>query len=237
MRAGGWMARLLRVVGWTLVSLGATVLLYVVYLLWFTGLEADRHQADLARQWQQTVEAQQQPEPSAGNGPSGQSPGQTEMLEHDDAVDEPDIPDDGAVYAALWFERDGQRLVTNNVLYVLDSVSVGALRRGPGHYPQTSPPGGNGNFAVAGHRTTYGSPFWSIDELADGDTIHVLDRDGNEWVYEYRRQQIVAPDDVWVLGRDPLGTGAATITLTTCHPRFSDAQRLVIFGELIGVSA
>jgi sortase A len=32
---------------------------------------------------------------------------------------------------------------------------------------------------------------------------------------------------------DPLGSGAPTITLTTCHPRFSAAQRLIAWGELV----
>jgi len=35
-----------------------------------------------------------------------------------------------------------------------------------------------------------------------------------------------------VLGADPRGTGRPTLTLTTCHPRFSNAQRLIVFAEL-----
>ena len=94
-------------------------------------------------------------------------------------------------------------------------------------------PGGAGNLAIAGHRTTYGAPFWSLNELQEGDTIHVVDREGREWIYAYREQQVVAPTDLWVVGQDPLERGEPTITLTTCHPRGSAAQRLIAWGELL----
>jgi sortase A len=207
--------RLLRGLGWTLITLGAVVLLYVVYLLWFTNLETEREQQTLAQEWTLTV---------TGESVAAEEPDSTE--DHGVEV--------GEAYAALWFERDGEPVVADDVLYVVDDVTVAALKRGPGHYPFTDRPGGAGNFAVAGHRTTYGAPFWAVDELQAGDTIHVVDRDGREWVYLYRAQEIVLPTDVWVIGDDPLDNGRPTITLTTCHPRFSAAQRLIVWGELVG---
>ncbi|MCC5949201.1 MAG: class E sortase [Nitriliruptoraceae bacterium] len=211
------MARVVRGVGWTLIVAGAVVLLYVVYLLWFTNFETNRAQNDLAQDWSLTVPGTQDPATPAP----------------DDPEPEPEQIDPGDAYAALWFERDGERIVNDDVLYVVAGVSLDLLRAGPGHYPGSDRPGGAGNLAIAGHRTTYGSPFWSLDELQDGDTIHVMDRQGREWTYAYREQQIVRPQDVWVVGDDPLESGAPTITLTTCHPRGSARERLIAFGELI----
>ncbi len=57
--------------------------------------------------------------------------------------------------------------------------------------------------------------------------------DGERHVYRVRRSEIVAPSAGWVLGPDPLRTGKPTLTLTTCHPRFSDRQRLIVFAELL----
>ncbi len=213
------MARVIRTIGWTLIVLGVVVLLYVVYLLWFTGFETQREQRDLADEWSLTVP--------------------DDPIDHDREVDreapeEDDEPVDvGDAYAALWFERDGEPIVSDDVIYVVEGVDLPTLRRGPGHYPESDRPGGEGNFAIAGHRTTYGAPFWSLDVLEPGDTIHVIDRQGREWVYAYVEQRIVQPTELWVVGEDPLGSGAPMITLTTCHPRYSDAQRLIAWGELL----
>jgi sortase A len=208
------LTRVIRGIGWTLLVAGAVILLYVVYLLWFTGLETDRHQRELGQQWDQTVPAER-----------------GEVLP---TADEPPPAEAGEAYAVLWFERDGDRVVHDDTLIVVEGVTLDHLRMGPGHYPDSAAPGSDGNLAIAGHRTTYGAPFWSLNELEDGDTIHVLDRAGREWVYAYREQRIVAPTDTWVVGPDPLQTGTPTITLTTCHPRGSAAQRLIAWGELVG---
>jgi sortase A len=215
--------KVVRGAGWTLVVAGSVVLLYVVYLLWFTNLGTDRAQRDLADAWDRNIAA----------GPDGEWGDAAEPV-----LDAPVEPaggvEVGEAYAAMWFERDGERIVNDDVLYVVEGVSLDRLRAGPGHYPESDVPGGPGNLAIAGHRTTYGAPFWALDELQQGDTIHVMDRQGTEWVYAYREQRIVAPTDTWVVGDDPLETGGPLITLTTCHPRFSAAQRLIAWGELVG---
>ena len=54
------------------------------------------------------------------------------------------------------------------------------------------------------------------------------------FTYTVRRTQIVLPTDTWVLDDVP-GRGGrpkATVTLTTCHPRYSARQRLIVFGDL-----
>jgi sortase A len=210
-------ARVARGLGWLLLVAGAVVLLYVVYLQWFTGLETARAQEELRQQWELAVPDR----------------AQDQDLDAEPAEDEEEL-DVGDAMAALWFERDGERVLLDEVQYVVNGVSWDALRFGPGHYPLSDQPGGAGNFAVAGHRGPYGGPFYAIDRLTEGDTIHVLDRQGREWVYAYREQVIVEPTDLWVVGDDPLGTGAPTITLTSCHPLGSAAERIIAFGELLG---
>lgn len=214
----------LRRTGWVLVSAGAVLLLYVVYLLWFTGLETDRAQERFLDEWELEV----------GPVEAGALPGEGAAPTTDGPVDVAPVPA-GSAMAAMWFERPetDTRPVHEETLFVVEGVDLGSLRSGPGHYPDTAAPGAVGNFAVAGHRTTNSAPFYDLDDVQPGDRIHVVDRAGAEWVYAVLEQRIVTPQDVWVIDPDPLGTGGAMLTLTTCHPRFSDAQRLVVFAELV----
>ena len=212
------MTRAIRGLGWVLLVSGAVVLLYVVYLMWFTNLGTAQAQRELAESWD--------PQPPTAEPADPAEPAEDEQ-------EEPP-PEPGDAYAMLWFERDGEPIVVDEPLYVVSGVTLDDLRAGPGHYPDTAAPGEEGNVGIAGHRTTYGAPFWSLEELTAGDTIHVVDRFGEEWVYEYVEQRVVAPQDTWVVDdEDPLDSGAPTITLTTCHPRFSAAQRLIAWGELV----
>lgn len=186
-----------------LIAMGAVVLLYIVYSLLVTGLTMRQAQAGLRAAWEPQV-------------------ADVVLVQPGDAV------------AVLQFVRPGstERPVQDGPLYVVEGVGVEDLKKGPGHYTGTAMPGQPGNFAVAGHRTTYGNPFFDLDDLQPRDEIYVTDRQGTRWVYSVVRQEIVSPDAERVLGPDPLGTGHPTLTLTTCHPRFSNAQRLVVFAQL-----
>jgi sortase A len=107
---------------------------------------------------------------------------------------------------------------------VVEGITPSALRAGAGHYPQTPLPCEAGNVAIAGHRTTYGKPFGNIDRLKVGDTIELTTPIGG-CVYQLTKAPfIVEPTDMSVL--DP--TAERTLTLTTCHPRGSAAQRLIV---------
>jgi sortase A len=247
-------ARAARGAGWLLIVAGAVVLLYVVYLLWFTNLGAGEAQRDLADQWAAIV-----PDSTGGTGGSGGGDVDGQALGSDDPAaavpsprsdaaagngggDQPAVEgaDDGTsnvrpgdAFAAMWFERDGQRILTD-VLYVVEGTDWETLKLGPGRYASSDVVGGAGNLAIAGHRQGWGAPFYDLDKLREGDRIHVVDRDGREWVYRFRAQQIVAPNETWVIGPDPFDDGAPLVTLTTCHPLFSNATRLIVWGELIG---
>ncbi len=107
---------------------------------------------------------------------------------------------------------------------VVEGVTPSALRAGAGHYPTTPLPCEGGNVSIAGHRTTYGRPFGNVDQLKPGATIELTTPIGG-CVYQVARDPfIVAPSDLSVI--DP--TGERSLTLTTCHPKGSAAQRLII---------
>ena len=119
---------------------------------------------------------------------------------------------------------------------VVEGTDVDALRKGPGHYSWTPMPGQPGNVSIAGHRTTYGAPFANIGNLRPGDRITTQTAQG-EFVYEVLAQDsptkgylIVSPDRVDLL-RDK---GNNLLTLTSCHPRFSNRQRIVVQAKLLG---
>jgi sortase A len=211
------MSRVLRFVGWTLIGASAAVLLYLVYSLFYTGLETRRAQSVLDAEWKL-------------NGP-----GVDQLYAANAPLGVPQLVKPGKAVAVLQFFRPGSTrpLVHEGPLYVVEGTAVGDLKKGPGHYVHTAMPGQPGNFAVAGHRTTYGHPFFDLDDLQPGDHVLVTDRRGVRWVYSVIRQQVVTPYDSHVLKPDPLGLHRPMLTLTTCHPRFSLARRLIVFAELV----
>jgi sortase A len=125
---------------------------------------------------------------------------------------------------------------------VVEGTSPAALRAGAGHYPNTPLPGQDGNVAIAGHRTTYGRPFNEIDRLRPGDTIWLATPVGDH------RYEVVAPPDSWVDQDGVKGypyitlptdwnvidqTSVKSLTLTSCHPKGSAAQRIIVRAQLV----
>lgn len=96
---------------------------------------------------------------------------------------------------------------------------------GAGHYVGTAAPGDIGNAALAIHRGL----VLDLDEMGAGDEIHVDLVDGTSLTYVWRETLVVDPEDVWVLDSTP---DVTELTITTCHPRFSTAQRLVVRADL-----
>jgi len=110
---------------------------------------------------------------------------------------------------------------------VVQGTSDDALRAGAGHYVQTPLPCSIGNVGIAGHRTTYGKPFNEIDELKPGDLIF-LDTPIGTCTYQVAKDPfIVQPDDFSVVAPPP-DPSARWLTLTSCNPKGSAAQRIVI---------
>jgi sortase A len=112
---------------------------------------------------------------------------------------------------------------------VVEGTTASALRAGAGHYPNTPLPGEPGNVAIAGHRTTYGKPFANLDRMKVGDEI-ILDTPIGRHVYKVSEQPFVVPNTDWkVISQSP----GEFLTLTTCHPKGSDRQRLVVRAEMV----
>ena len=190
-----------------LIAAGVVVLLFVVYQLWGTGLREAQAQSELTESFTETL-------------------AQAPAAPVEEPADVPLPPPEGEAVAMLRIPRIGVEKA------VVEGVGIDDLQKGPGHYPDTPMPGQPGNAAIAGHRTTYGAPFFELDQLEMGDEILVRTLQG-EFRYEVDRISVVRPTQVEVL--DP--TEEARLTLTTCNPRFSAAQRLIVSAVLSGEPA
>jgi sortase A len=113
---------------------------------------------------------------------------------------------------------------------VVEGTTASALRAGAGHYPDTPLPCEIGNVGIAGHRTTYGRPFHNLDLLRPGMEI-TLETPIGECTYEITEEPFaVSPKQVEVVANTP---DEATLTLTTCHPKGSARQRLIVKATLV----
>ncbi|MGY1803035.1 class E sortase [Blastococcus sp. SYSU D00922] len=212
-----------QLVGEVLVTAGLVVLLFVVYELVVTDVITDRRQEELAQQLHEDWD---------------RSP--TVVPVHESKV--------GDAFGVLHIPRLG----LDYERVVLEGTEEEQLAQGPGHYTGTAMPGEQGNVAFAGHRVGKGSPFLELDLLVPGDPIVVETAD--DW-FVYRvlgdvatgdvaadpsgipGRQIVSPEDVEVISPTPGGAeGAAPtgayLTLTTCHPRYSARERMIIHARL-----
>jgi sortase A len=202
---------LIRSVGELCITAGLLVLLFVAYELWGTGAytEAQQHKLgdELTRSWNS----------------SGGKAVTTERVRLGHGVALIRIP----------------RLGKSFRYVIIEGVSVPDLRKGPGHYPGTAMPGQIGNFVVSGHRTTYLAPFNKLGELRGGDRI-LIDTRASQYVYKVTSTKVVQPSDVSVAAPVPEHPRAnptkRLITLTTCNPKYSAAQRLIVFGQLLSTT-
>ena len=201
--------RVIRGVGKSLISFGVLLFLFVAYQLWGTGISERRQQRALAAEFEQS----QLTTPPTLPLPSGTTPIETA----------PPPPDLGASLGLIEIPKiDVEK-------FVVEGVGVEDLKKGPGHYPETPMPGEKGNAAIAGHRTTYGAPFYDLNELAPGDPIFVTTAAGR-FRYDVTETLIVDPEEgAYVLNP----TEDDRLTLTTCHPRFSAAERLIVVARLM----
>ena len=109
---------------------------------------------------------------------------------------------------------------------VAEGTDTEMLRTGPGHGTETGLPGMRRTVALVRHRTTYLAPFAEIDELERGDPI-VLTMPYGRFTYRVESSRVVDPSALWVTKR-----GSDRLVLTSCHPPFSAAQRIVVFARL-----
>lgn len=196
------LAKVLGAAGRVCITVGTLLLLFVVYQLWGTGIREAQAQNRLEANFEAAL---------------GELPVDPDI---ETVSSIPPAPE-GEVTALIQIPRIGLEK------HVVEGVSVGDLKKGPGHYPETPLPGQEGNAAIAGHRTTYGAPFNRIDELEKGDEIIVRTLQGR-FRYLVTEQQIVSPSQVEVLE----DKGDDRLTLTACHPKYSARQRIVVVAEL-----
>ena len=228
--------------GRVLIATGLLMFAFVGYQLWGTGIETARAQNALEDDFNELLASTVPPASTAvstdpaTSGPVDTAPAVTPSSDAPSSdvpatsaapvpAEAQNLPafEEGDVIARLEIPSIGSDH------YVVAGVEKSDLKKGPGHYPETPLPGQLGNAAIAGHRTTYGQPFYDIDQVAPGDEIIVTTPAGR-FVYIATGQQIVGPNDYQVVATtDPT---VATLTLTSCHPRYTARDRIVITSEL-----
>jgi sortase A len=206
--------RHVQILGWTLIWGGVLIFGYLGWQLVGTDLVNARIQAEAETELSSFFETQRADLPEVQ---------EVESVEEATLEFHPEeAPVEGTEFARLIVPRLGLDVV------VFEGVTRDALTQGPGHMPGTPLPGQPGNSVISGHRTTYGRPFFDFDLLVPGDRITVETSVGTH-AYEVRETFLVAPEDVWVTD-DRAG---GWLTFTTCHPKFSARQRLIVTAELV----
>src|SRR5665647_811239 len=204
------------ILGEVLITLGLILLLFVSWQLWWTDVTANREQAS-------TIAALER---GFGHGVPGDG-----AVTADPLATLSKVPF-GEAFAIMRIPRFGADFARP----VLEGTDHDTLTKGLGHYPDTAMPGLVGNFAVSGHRTTYGRPLHNIDLLQKGDVI-VVETKASYLVYAVDRHVIVTPDHLEVVAPVPQHPGVkpteAWLTMTSCHPKFSATERYIVFAKLV----
>lgn len=209
------------VLGELLITAGAFVFLFLGWQLWLNDL---------------IVGAEQQSEALAFGQELGAAVASTAPAEENAQPSDNGDPVVSAVvsettqFANIYIPRFGADYV-RTISEGVEASNV--LKTGVGHYPGTQMPGEVGNFAVAAHRTTYGAPFNLIGTLQVGDRIYVQTADG-WYTYVFRSLEYVRPSGVGVLNPVPqfadVPPEQRMITMTSCNPMLSNAERIIAYG-------
>lgn len=220
------------VLGEILITAGVLVLLFLGWQLWWNDWIVAGQQrsdaAELSQAWTFTAPPVPLESPKADEPDGAETPG---------AATAPAATQraaSGEDFAILYiprfaeYEENYSRVITEGV----DHVSI--LNAGRmGHYPATQLPGEAGNFVLAGHRSAYGGGMHWITDFRLGDRIYVETVDG--WYsYVFRDLEFVPDTQVDVLAPVPRNIGLAPtdsiITLTSCNPLWSTAERVIAYG-------
>jgi len=208
-----------KVLGELMLTIGVVLLLFAFYEAYWTNVES----------------GQLQEEASAHLDEQWRNPRQ--KLE----------PELGEAFAQLYIPTFG----SDYRFAIIEGTNEDDLLRGPGRYLDSQMPGEMGNFAVAGHRVGKGAPFNDLGKLETCDdivvetqkeriTYRVLPIDGeqadcfNGIPPEYSHvvgRHITTPGDVSVTNPVPESDAEPSreiLTLTTCHPQFSNAERMIV---------
>ncbi len=228
----------LRGIGQTLITLGLVMLLFCFYELKFTNVITDREQGrlteELTSRWAQPVVPGEPAEPGELGLPGESAEPVPGAPDPAAPVVAPVARQLGSGFAIMRIPRLGRW--NDKPPVVVEGVSVENLKRGPGHIPGTALPGEIGNVVISGHRTTYGGPFNRFDELRPGDAV-VLETRDMWFTYQVTGSKIVAPTAVEVTLPVPGNATAIPtkrlLTMTTCNPKYSAKQRLIVSAEMV----
>lgn len=203
--------KILRATGSAFIFLGLSILFFVLYELVGTSAITKGRQSELQREF--TAQLAQPgsiaPEFTGGLGLGRTKGGKVRAL------------------ARLKIPSIGVNVI------VVEGVTLDDLTYGPGHYPQTDlfddPEGVVG---VAGHRTGWSAPFFNFDKLGRGDEV-VVETKQATYTYRVTDTTIVSPSHSEVLDGNPRSTAKMQLVLTTCTPKFTARDRLIIFTDLV----
>jgi sortase A len=215
------------VVGEILITAGVVTLLYVGWQLWVGDIiySAERNATgqELSQTW-----AEEYAPPAATPTPTPTEEGVAAPVTAAPVIlPQPADAERFAVMRIPRFGADYSVPIAGGISRerTLDPIGIG-------HYPGTDMPGEIGNFAVAAHRTTWGRPFNRIAELRVGDAI-VIETPVGWYTYRFRTLEYVTPDSVDVLLPVPqamgVPAGTAYMTMTSCSPMYSLAERIVAY--------
>lgn len=250
--------RLIYWIGEAVLTVGAVMLLFVLWQVWWSDIRANEAAALVLEDVRADFRTPLAPDDPAAEDEAGSTAGQDGRTSSpgtsheppdvavgdsghngdtagderlDEGADEPAAaPTYGTAVAIVHLPTVGEERA------VLKGVGLDILDQGlVGHYPDTQDPGEVGTFAVAGHRTTYGRPFWALQEVRPGDPVVVETAEG--WfVYTMERHRVVLPHQTEVLGPVPDAPNEtateAWMVMTACHPKFSAAERLIGYAKL-----
>lgn len=233
-------------IGRILLVAGVLMFGFVAYQLWGTGIEYRQHQSTLAKEF-----AQRQADLLGTDGASPDStiPGSSDPTDETDTSLPQDPNSSGTLVTPTTFPDTGRKRVrwpkpapgdviaiiaipkVNKRVYAVAGVDANDLKQGLGHYPRTPLPGQLGNSAFAGHRTTFGAPLFDIDKLSIGDEIVVDTITNQRYVYLVSSSpRVVAATAGSVV--ETTDRTVATLTLTSCHPKYSAKERIVVVATL-----
>jgi sortase A len=130
----------------------------------------------------------------------------------------------GSAYAQILIPRISLNMI------VVEGVEAADLEQGPGHYSNTADPWqDHGRVGIAGHRTTFLAPFGNLDQMREGDEITLRTEYGT---YRYVVNAVfVVPTDG--SGKVLTQTEQPTLVLTTCNPKYSATERLIVTADRV----
>ncbi|MFC3492852.1 class E sortase [Glycomyces rhizosphaerae] len=208
-RDDGGLRGTVRGLGEVLITLGAIVLLYAGYEVFGVSEAINNEQetlsTDLDTIWGGEVEGE--------------------------SVDGAPVPELGDAFARMWAPDIRAESWT-----LVEGTEPADIEYAPGRFLEGAYPGEQGNFTLAGHNVP--AIFSEIRSLEPGDKV-VIETKENFYIYEVQEHEVVNETQIDITapvpgepGVEP-GDGDYWLTLFTCHPRWDNYERYVVYSQLV----